>query len=68
MGFLANSAYLQPEREKTKKDSIYLDDNLRPQGKIEAPTGRAVLNYTQWFILVTFKVNIPKGEVHELGD
>jgi len=54
--------------KQTKKVSIYLDDNLRPQVKIEAPKGRAVLNYTQWFILVTFKDNIPKGEVHELGD
>ena len=36
--------------------------------KIEAPTGRAVLNYTQWFNLVAFKNHIPKGEVHELGD
>ena len=67
MGFLATSAHLQRERE-TKKFSIYLDDNLRPQVKIEAPTGRTVLNYTQWFILVTFKDNIPRGEVHELGD
>ena len=45
-----------------------MDDNLRPQVKIEAPTGRARLNYTQWFILVTFKDNIPKGKLHELGD
>ena len=57
-----------PNEKQTKKVSIYLDDNLRSQVKIEAPTGRAVLNYTQWFILVTFKDNIPKGEVHELGD
>jgi len=27
-----------------------------------------VLNYTQWFILVTYKDNIRKGEVHEHGD
>ena len=32
--------------EKQTKDTIYLDDNLRPQVKIEAPKGRAVLNYT----------------------
>ena len=51
-----------------KKFFIYLDDNLRPQLKIEAPSGRAVLNYTQWYILVTFEDNIPKGKVHELGD
>jgi len=36
--------------------------------KTEAPSGCALLNDTQWFILVTFKDNIPKGEVHELGD
>jgi hypothetical protein len=27
-----------------------------------------VLNQIQWFILVTFKDDIPKNEVHELGD
>jgi len=27
-----------------------------------------VLNDIQWFILVTFKSNISKNEVHELGD
>ena len=35
---------------------------------IEAPSVCALLNYTQWFILVTVKDNIPKGELHELGD
>ena len=45
-----------------------MDHNLRPQVKIETPLGRALLIYTQWFILVKFKDNIPKGEVHELGD
>jgi len=54
--------------KETKKVSLYLVDNLRPQVKIETPSGRALLNYTQWFILVTFKDNIPQGEVHELGD
>ena len=54
--------------EETKKVSLYLDDKLRTQVKIEAPWGRALLNDTQWFILVTFKDNIRKGEVHELGD
>ena len=43
MGFLATLLYLQPEREKTKNVSIYQDDNLRTQVKIESPTGRAVL-------------------------
>ena len=36
--------------------------------KIETPSGRALLNDTQWFILVTFKDDIPKGKLHELGD
>ena len=48
--------------------SLYLDDNLRFQVKIEAPPGRALLNDTQCFILVTFKDNRPKGKVYELGD
>jgi len=47
---------------------VYLDDNLRPHVKIEAPSGRALLNDTRWFILVTFKDNTPKGKVLELGD
>jgi len=54
--------------EKETKVFLYVDDNLRSQVKIETPSGRALLNYTQWFILVTFKDNIPKGEVNELGD
>ena len=45
-----------------------MDYNFRPQMKIENPSSRALLNYTEWFILVTFKDNIPKSEVHELGD
>ena len=28
----------------------------------------ALLNEMQWFILVTFKSDMPKNEVHELGD
>jgi hypothetical protein len=51
----------------TKRVSRYLDDCLRPQINIEALSGRALINITQWFILVTFKDNIRKGEVHELG-
>ena len=67
MRFLVTSTYLQSQRERNKV-SLYLDDNLRPQVKIEAPSGRAILNDIQWFILVTFKGNIPKGKVHELVD
>ena len=52
--------------EDTKKISLYLDDNPRPEMRIEAPSGRALLNDTNWFVLVTFKFNIPKRVVHEL--
>jgi len=49
--------------------SIYLNDyNLKPKVKIATSSGRAVLNEIQWLILVTFKSDIPKHEVHELGD
>ena len=48
--------------KETKKVSLYLDDNLRPQVKIEAPSGRVLLNDIQWFILVKFKDNILKGD------
>jgi hypothetical protein len=64
---LLQSSYCLNEKE-TKNVSVPLDDNLRSQVKIEAPSYRALLNDTQWFILVIFKDNIPKGEVHELGD
>ena len=45
-----------------------MDDNLRPHVKIEALSGRALLSNTQWFILVTFKDNIPQGKVYKQGD
>jgi len=55
--------------QQTMFVSIYLnDDNLEPEVKIASPFGHAVLNEMQWFILVTFKSDIPKNEVHELGD
>jgi len=55
--------------QQTKYVSIYLnDDNLKPEVKIGTPSGHAVLNEMQWFILVTFKVGKPMNEVHELGD
>jgi len=57
---LLQRTYCLNEKE-TKKVSLYLDYNLRPQVKIETPSGRELLNYTQWFILVTFKDNIRKG-------
>jgi hypothetical protein len=52
----------------TKYVSIYLNDDLKPQVKIGTSSGHAVLNDTQRFILVTFKGDIPKSVVHELGD
>ena len=58
---------LLPQRA-TKYASIYLNDTLKPKVKIGTPSGHAVLNEIQWFILVTFKINIPKNELHELGD
>ena len=45
-----------------------MDNNLRPHVKIKVPSGRALLNNTQWFIMVTFKDNIPQGKVYKLGD
>jgi len=36
--------------------------------KIGTPSGHAVLNEMQWLILVKFKGDMPKNEVHELGD
>ena len=44
-GALFRRSYCLNEKE-TKKVSLYLDDNLRPQVKIETPSGRALLNYT----------------------
>ena len=68
MQSLLRRTYYLNERE-TKYVSIYLnDDDLKPLVKIGTSSGHVVLNYTQWFILVTFKNDIPKSEVHELGD
>ena len=49
--------------------SIYFnDDNLNPELNIWTPSGHAVLSEMQLFILVTFKNDIRKNEVHELSD
>ena len=54
--------------QETMYVSIYLNhDDLKPQVKI-GTSGHAVLNEMQMFILVTFKSDTPKNEVHELGD
>ena len=47
--------------------SVYLNGDLKTQVKIGTSSGHVVLNDLQWFILVTFKSNIPKNELHELG-
>jgi hypothetical protein len=62
MWSLLRRTYFLHEQEKTKYISIYLNHDLKPQVKIG--TSRVVLNDTQWFILVTFKSDIPKSEVH----
>jgi len=67
MWSLLHRTYFINEQE-TKYVSIYLSDDLNPQVKIVNTSGHAVLNDTQWFNLVTFKSDIPKGVVHELGD
>jgi len=66
-GLLRRTYYLN--EQETKYVSIYLNNgDLKPQVKIGTSSGHAVLNELQWFILVTFKGDIPKNEVHELGD
>ena len=66
-GLLRRTYYLN--EQETKYVSIYLNNgDLKPQVKIGTSSGHAVLNEIQWFILVTFKGDIPKNEVHELGD
>jgi len=65
-GLLRRTYYLN--EQETKYVSIYLNNyDLKPQVKI-GKSGHAVLNEIEWFILVTFKSDIPKNEVHELGD
>ena len=54
--------------QETYYVSVYLYENLKPQVKIGTTSGHVVLNDLQWFILVTWKSNISKNEVHELGD
>jgi len=47
---------------------MYLNDDLKPQVKTGTLLGHVVLNDLVWFILVTFKSNILKNEMHDLGD
>ena len=55
-------------KQETKYVSIFINDDLKPQVKIGTLLGHVVLNNLQWFILVTFKINISKNEMHDLGD
>jgi len=64
-----SSMYLVLQQQQTKYVSIYLNyDNLKPELRIGTPSGHAVLNEIQWFVLVTFNSDMPKNEVHELGN
>jgi hypothetical protein len=66
-GLLRRTYYLN--EKETNYASIYLDNSdLKPYVKIGTSSCHAVLNELQWFILVTFKGDIPKNKVHELGD
>jgi len=59
-GLLRRTYYLN--EQETKYVSIYLNnDDLKPHLKIETSSGHAVLNEIQWFILVTFKSDIPNN-------
>jgi hypothetical protein len=67
MWSLLRRTYFLNEQER-KYVSVYLNYVLRPEVKIGTSSGHAVLNDTQWCILVTFKSDIPKSGEHELGD
>ena len=65
-GLLRPTYYLN--EQETKYVSIYFnDDNLKTEVKIATPSGDAVLHELQRFILLTFKSDLSKNEVHELG-
>jgi len=66
-GLLRRTYYLN--EQEIKYVSIYLNnDDLKPQVKIGTSSGHAVLNEILWFIVLTFKSDIPKNEVHGLCD
>jgi hypothetical protein len=54
--------------QETKYVSVCLNEDLKPQVKIGTSSCHVVFNDLQWSILVTFKSNISKNEVHELDD
>jgi hypothetical protein len=53
---------------QTKYVSLFLDENFAPHTRIVCDKKAVMLNQIQWFLLVTFKDNIPKNVFHELGD
>ena len=53
---------------ETKCFSTYLNEDLKPQVKIETSSGHVVLSDMQLFIMVTLKCIIPKNEVREHSD
>jgi hypothetical protein len=66
-GLLCRRYYLN-EKEKRYVSNFFNNDDLKPHGKTGTFSGHAVLNEIQWFTLATFKIDVPKNEVHELGD
>ena len=48
--------------------SVSLNGDLTQHVKIGTSSGHVVFSDLQWYILVTFKRNISKNEVHELGE
>ena len=55
-------------QQETKYVSMYLNADLKTQVAIGSSSSHVVLNGIQWFILATFEINIPKKELHELGE
>jgi len=54
--------------EQETKVFIYLNDDLKTQVKFGTSSGHKIFSDLQWFILLTFKTNISKNELNELGD
>jgi len=50
--------------QETKYVTVCLNENLKPQVKIGTSSGNVVLNDLQWFIVVIFKSNMSKNELH----
>jgi len=55
-------------QQETKYVPVCLNENLKPQVKNGPSSSHVILNDLEWFILVTFKSNMSKNEVHKLSD